>query len=154
MKEWIAHAAQTPLAPIPYYAPSTSIAALRAADDAIRAAGVNGIFTLASGLLPAEVHATALPHGLYLSGDHEAIAAALRLRRNTPHNFLVLRAEPAEETAAGGIYYGSRELPYGRGVCVPQLAVDLARLGGRGREQSEALVDQFASSVLSGTAFG
>jgi hypothetical protein len=148
LREWITRAESTPLEPMAYYAPDTSIAALRAAEEARRSSGIKGIFTLASAILPSEIHATALPHALYVSGDYDAIVTALRLRRTTPHNFLVLRAAPTDETAAGGVYYASRELPWGRGVAVPQLAVDFARLGGRGREQSAALVEYYASSLL------
>src|SRR5712691_6326958 len=144
LRAWIEQASSRPLDLIPFYAPATTPESLKRVDEARRAAGLNGIFTLASGLAPAEVHASGLPHGLYLSGEPDGIAADLRWRRTTPHNLLVLRADPAEETSAGGIYYASRELIHGRGVSLPQLAVDIARAGGRGGEQSEFLIQRYA----------
>jgi hypothetical protein len=89
-----------------------------------------------------------LPHGLYVSGDVAPIEEALHLERaTTPHNLLVLRAEPAAETSEAGIYGFTRPLPYGAGVALAQLASDFATSGGRGREQAERLVELYAKGL-------
>lgn len=89
-----------------------------------------------------------LPHGLYVSGDVSPIEEALKLEpATTPHNFLVLRAEPAAETPDAGIYGFTRTLPYGAGVALPQLTSDFATAGGRGRDQAERLVDLYARAL-------
>ncbi len=105
------------------------------------------MFTLASALLPDEVNVSGLPHGIYLGGDAAPVAAALGLRRITPHNFLVLRAEPAAESDAGGIYLLPRALPHGQGIAIPQLVVDFAQAGGRGPEQAEYLLESYAATL-------
>jgi len=93
------------------------------------------------------VFVAGLPHGVYVSGDVVPFEESLELKRTTPHNFLVLRADPAADTAAGGIYAFTRTLPHGYGVSLPQLAVDLAGVGGRGDEQSERLIEIFAKGL-------
>ncbi len=147
LKAWLNSGERTAVSITPYFAPDTRPAALAAAEAAARASGVKTVFTLASALLPSEAFVSGLPHGLYASGDVAPIEDALKLERaTTPHNFLVLRAEPAAESAAG-IYGFTRTLPHGTGVAVPQLASDFATAGGRGREQAERLVELYAKSL-------
>ncbi|WNZ66232.1 winged helix-turn-helix domain-containing protein (plasmid) [Myxococcus sp. MxC21-1] len=129
-----------------FNAPSTTPEALQSAFERLQALGVRAVYTLASALLPQERFVTGLPHGMYLSGAVEPVVTALRLRRLMPHNFWVLRAEPIVETSAGGIYFAPRLLPHGEGVALPQLAVDCSRAGGRGPEQADALVQQYAEA--------
>ena len=148
LKAWVQHAVTHPPSIQGFYAPSTTTAALRSGDAARREAGLTGIFTLASALAPAEAHASAMPHGIYLSGDPDPMIHALKLRRASPFNFLVLRADPVDETTAGGIYLSPREWAHGPGVSLPQLAVDFAAIGGRGPEQSEFLIRQYAAFIL------
>ena len=148
LREWVAYATEHPPAMQGFYAPSVTPDALHAGDAARREAGLDGAFTLASALLPDEVHAAALPHGMYLSGDPQPVIAALRLRRTTPFNFFLLRPDEAADTAAGGVYLLPRALPYGRGVAAPQLCADFAGIGGRGLEQSEFLMESYASMLL------
>lgn len=148
LRAWLESGERTAVRVTPYFAPDTRPAALAAAEAAARASGVRTVFTLASALLPGEAFVSGLPHGLYASGDVSPIEEALKLdRATTPHNFLVLRAEPAAETAAAGIYAFTRTLPHGAGVALPQLASDFATAGGRGREQAERLVELYARSL-------
>ncbi len=147
LRAWIESEANTAVRVERFHARSTAPAALARAAAAWRAAGQVGVFTLASALLPDEVHATALPHGAYLSGDVRVVEEALELRRVTPHNFLVLRPEPAVQTAAGGVLLHTRDLPHGPGVALPQLVVDFHRAGGRGPEQAEFLLQRWAAAL-------
>jgi hypothetical protein len=147
LRAWTRSGERTAARVTPYFAPNTRPEALAAAAEASRAAGVQSVFSLASALLPPEVFASGLPHGVYVSGDVAPFEDALDLKRTTPHNFLVLRADPAADTAAGGIYAFTRTLPHGHGVSLPQLAVDLAGVGGRGDEQSERLIEIFAKGL-------
>lgn len=147
LRAWIESGEGTAVQVAPYFAPDTRPETLRAAAAAVGESGVRSVFTLASGLLPAELFVSGLPHGAYLSGDVAPLEDALRLERVTPHNFLVLRADPAAETASGGIYGSTRTLPHGTGVALPQLAVDLAATGGRGREQADRLLELYARSL-------
>lgn len=147
LRAWVESGERTAAAVEAFNAPSTSPEALARADAARRAAGVSGVFTLASALLPDEVHVSALPHGMYIGGDAAPVVAALGLRRITPHNFLILRAEPAAESEAGGVYLSPRSLPHGLGVVVPQLVVDFAQAGGRGPEQAEFLLERYAAAL-------
>jgi hypothetical protein len=147
LQAWINSGRKTALAVEGFHAPSTRPEILAQAEAARHASGVTGIFTLASALDPKEVFVSGLPHGIYLAGDSQPIIKALQLRRITPHNFLILRADPAAETEAGGIYLSPRLLPAGyRGVALPQLAVDFAHIGGRGAEQSQHLVELYAKA--------
>ncbi|MBS2025690.1 MAG: hypothetical protein JST92_25095 [Deltaproteobacteria bacterium] len=152
LSAWILASAHQPLEADAWNAPSTSPAALDRARLAWESSNQRGVFTLASGLLPQEVFATALPHACYLSGDVRPVVSALQLRKTTPSNFLILRPSPSEATDAFGLYAGNRTLDYGLGVSLPQLAVDLARLGGRGRDQSDALVETFTASLAKSAA--
>lgn len=148
LKAWITSGEQTAVRVTPYFAPNTRPEALAAAEAAARASNVKTVFTLASALLPGEAFVAGLPHGLYVSGDVSPIEEALKLEpATTPHNFLVLRAEPAAETPEAGIYGFTRPLPYGAGVALPQLASDFATAGGRGREQADRLVDLYAKAL-------
>jgi hypothetical protein len=151
LRERTSYAADNPPAIQGYYAPSVSAETLRSADAARNEAGLKGIFTLASALHPDEVHASALPHGIYVSGDPAPIVEAMGLRRMTPFNFFVLRAEPAADTAAGGVYLEPRSLQHGLGVAIPQLCGDFAAIGGRGAEQAESLTRVYAERFLKGT---
>jgi hypothetical protein len=147
LRAWVESGERTAVRVTPYHAPSTRPEALAAAVAAARASGVGAVFTLASALLPGEPFASGLPHGAYLSGDVAPFEEALALERKTPHDFLVLRAEPAAETPAGGIHAFTRALPHGAGVALPQLAADFATAGGRGREQADHLVQRYAASL-------
>lgn len=147
LKAWAGSGERTAVRVTPYFAPNTRPEALGAAEKASRAAGVNSVFTLASALLPPEVFVSGLPHGAYISGDVAPFEEALRLERTTPHNFLVLRADPAADTVAGGIYAFTRTLAHGQGVALPQLAVDFSGAAGRGGEQAERLIDLYAKSL-------
>ncbi len=147
LRAWIESDASTAVRVERFHARSIAPAALARAAAAWRAAGQVGVFTLASALLPDEVHVSALPHGVYLSGDVRVVEEALGLRRVTPYNFAVLRPDPAVQTAAGGILLHPRELPHGPGVALPQLVVDLHRAGGRGPEQAELLLQRWAAAL-------
>lgn len=147
LKAWLDSGERTAVRVTPYYSPNTRAEALAAAAASAEKAGVRVVFTLASALLPSEVFVSALQHGIYASGDTSPIEEALRLERTTPHNFLILRAEPAAETSAGGVYSHTRGLPHGVGVSVPQLASDFVSLGGRGREQAERLLEIYAKDL-------
>lgn len=147
LRAWIDSGRRTAATIEAFNAPSTTVEALARADAARAAARIPGLFTLASALRSEEVHVSGLPHGMYLGGDATPVVQALGLRHLTPHNFLILRADPASETEAGGIYFSPRTLPQGQGVALPQLAVDFAGLAGRGPEQSAYLVERYASAL-------
>ena len=151
LRAWIESGERTAVAVDSFYAPAVDGWALTAARIALTESGVKGIWSLASGLLPDEAHASGLPHGIYLSGSIAPLEKALRLRRVTPHNFLVLRAEAAAETDAGGIYAYPRDLPHGPGVGLPQLAADCAAAGGRGPEQARFLLQRYAEMLRRGS---
>jgi hypothetical protein len=147
LRAWIESGERTAVAVEAFNAPATTTEALARADAARRAAGISGLFALAGALLPNEVHVSGLPHGMYLGGDIAPVVEALGLRRITPHNFLILHAEPAAESPAGGIYLSPRTLPHGQGVALPQLVVDFARAAGRGPEQAEYLLERYAAAL-------
>ncbi|WP_373047022.1 hypothetical protein [Vulgatibacter sp.] len=150
VRAWIDSGERTAVAVEAYYAPAVTPEALARARAALDEQQVKGIWSLASGLAPDELHVSGLPHGIYLSGSSAPVERALQLRRTTPHNFLVLRAEPAAETDAGGIYMSPRTLGHGSGVSLIQLAVDCAGIGGRGPEQARFLIDRYADSIRRG----
>lgn len=147
LNAWLQSGERTAARVTPYFAPNTRPDALAAAENASRAAGVTSVFTLASALQGAELFVSGLVHGAYVSGDVAPFEEALQLERTTPHNFLILRAEQAADTSAGGIYAFTRALSHGTAVALPQLASDFATAGGRGREQAERLVELYASSL-------
>ncbi len=147
LRAWMDSGERTAAVVEAFNAPATTAEALARGDAARRAAGVSGLFTLASALLPDEVHVSGLPHGMYLGGEIAPVVQALGLRRITPHNFLILRAEPAADSAAGGVYLSPRTLPHGQGVALWQLAVDFAQAGGRGPEQAEHLLERYAAAL-------
>jgi hypothetical protein len=130
-----------------YFAPNTRPERLAEAAAASRAGGVKSVFTLASGLLPEEVFVSGLPHGAYVSGDVSTFEEKLELERSTPHNFFILRPEPAAETSAGGVYGFTREGQAGAAVALPQLAADFAAIGDRGREQADRLIELYAKRL-------
>lgn len=147
LRAWLESGEKTASSVEGFNAPSTTPELLRKGFLALESQGVRAIYTLASGLLPEERFVAGVPHGLYLTGSIEPVISAFGLRRMTPHNFWVLRAEPAAETEAGGIYHAPRQLPHGPGVALPQLVVDFHRSGGRGPEQADELVQRFASAL-------
>jgi hypothetical protein len=147
LRAWMESGAKTGLAVEAFNAPSTSPHSLARASDTLTQQGIRTIFTLASGLTPDERYVSGLPHGLYLSGALEPVVEALQLRRMTPHNFFILRPEPAADTAAGGVYFAPRALEVGPAVALPQLAVDLHGLGGRALEQATVLLEQYAKAL-------
>jgi hypothetical protein len=144
---WLASNERTAAAVEAFNAPSTTPELLHKAFEELKGQGARAIFTLASALLPEERFVSGLPHGIYLTGPIDAAVQAFGLRRMTPHNFWVLRAEPAAETAAGGVYQMPRQLPHGSGVTIPQAAVDLHHSGGRGKEQAAELLRMYARDV-------
>lgn len=147
LRAWVESGERTAASITPYNSPNTRPDALARAAAAARAQGVTSIFTLASALQTDEVFASGLPHGVYLSGDAEPFEQELQLRSTTPHNFWILRADPAADTAAGGIHAFTRALPHGEGVALPQLVVDFAVAGGRGKEQADFLLSLYAKSL-------
>ncbi|WP_408888511.1 hypothetical protein ACJ2CR_27245 [Myxococcus faecalis] len=147
LKTWMKHGRPTAISKEGFNAPSTTSQALEAGYRRLISQGIRSIFSLASALEPEERFVSGLPHGLYLSGSQEAAIRAFELRRMTPHNFWILRAEPSAETEVGGIYFSPRALPHGPGVALPQLAVDFQHSGGRGEEQADELLRRFARSL-------
>jgi hypothetical protein len=147
LRSWLQSGEKTAATLDGFNAPSTAPELLLKGYSALKHQGVQAIYSLASALLPEERFVSGLPHGLYLTGSIDAVIAAFGLRRMTPHNFWVLRAETAAETEAGGIYHAPRQLPHGPGVALPQLTVDFQRIGGRGAEQAEELVQRFAREL-------
>lgn len=147
LRAWLESGEKTAIAVEGFNAPSTAPDRLARGYSLLEEQRMGAIYTLASALLPEERFVSGLPHGLYLSGSIEAAITAFGLRRMTPHNFWVLRAEPAAETPRGGLYFKPRMLPHGPGVALPQLAVDFHRSGGRGGEQAEELVQRFAQAL-------
>lgn len=130
-----------------FYAPSIQREVLRRAFDDLTRARVRCAFTLAAGLTEQERQVSALQFGLYVVGSIASVIEALELRPTTPHNFLVHVPHAEHETDRGGVFYGSRDLEIGKGVGLPQLAIDLAALGGRAREQSNLLIEQIQERV-------
>lgn len=148
LRAWMDAGAPSHVVVEPFFAPNTTPDALsRAWREVESGRHGRGVFTLASALKPEEVHVSGLPHGLYLTGELDPIVAALELRRTTPHNFLVLRADPHAETDDGGIFYATRDLPFGAGVSLPQLVVDFANAAGRGPEQARFLLRRYVDSL-------
>ncbi len=147
LRAWLFQGARTAAVVDGFNAPSTTAESLARGFSALAAEGIRGVFTLASGLRPEERFASALPHGLYLSGSVEPVIQAFGLRRMTPHNFLVLRPEVAAETEDGGIYFANRMLPHGPGVALPQLIADFHHTGGRGKEQAELLLERYLQAL-------
>jgi hypothetical protein len=144
LRSWIESGESTAVETLRFYAPSTAHALLSRVTQALQGTGMRSVFTLASGLLPDEAHVAALPHGIYLSGSIEPVREALGLKETTPHNFFILRAHPTSMSEHGGIFSGTRSLPWGAGVSLPQLAVDCAGVAGRGRDQAMRLLELFA----------
>jgi hypothetical protein len=148
LRAWVKSTEEHPSTILPFYAPDTSASALARAAAAGSAAGTRIAFTLASGFKEdRERFVGGLPHGAYVSGDLQPIVDALGLKEDTPDNFWILRPDPADGAASGGVYEGARELPFGSGVSLAQLAVDCAGVPGRGDEQAEYLVDVFAKTL-------
>ncbi|ATB44544.1 hypothetical protein MYMAC_000115 [Corallococcus macrosporus DSM 14697] len=147
LRAWMESGEKTAVTLDGFNAPSTTGEVLGKGMRQLESQGVRAIFTLASALLPEERFVSGLPHGLYLTGSIDAAISAFGLRRMTPHNFWVLRAEPSAETDAGGIFFAQRGLVHGPGVALPQLAVDFQRSGGRGKEQADELVQRFARAL-------
>lgn len=147
LRAWIESGERTALAVEPFNARSTSESALKQGFEKLRAQGASAIFTLASAIATESAIVTALPHGVYCSASTAIVQEAFSLRRQTPHNFLVLRPDPAADTANGGIASSVRTLPHGPGVALPQLIVDLSAVGGRAKEQADALLDGWTRSL-------
>ena len=149
LNEWLASGEAKFHHSLAFNAPSTRTEDLRLArDHLLSETGQAPLWTLASGLLPNEVFVSGLPHGAYLNGSPELLVRALNLRDVTPHNFLILVPRPEDQTEFGGLYDSPRDgLPHGKSICLPQLAADFSALGGRGREQSRFLVDEFAKKI-------
>ncbi|MBK6688834.1 MAG: hypothetical protein IPG45_30465 [Deltaproteobacteria bacterium] len=146
IRRWMESAEPAAAVIKPFYAPSTRPEALARAFKAASQRDLPCAFTLAAALLPKELHVAGLPFGLYSGGDQGAVIDALGLRETPPHNFLLMVPHSIQESATGGVFYKLRDLPHGRGVCLPQLAVDCALQGGRAREQAARIVAQIAAS--------
>lgn len=146
LKAWLDSGARTWVSIEPYNAPSTRPSDLQRASEACVSSGAETIFTFASGLQPTELFVAGLPHGAYLSGNEAPLAQALGLRRITPHNFLIVRPHPTLGGGVGGVFTGARDLPWGRGVSLPQLALDFASAPGRGKEQADHLVSVYGEA--------
>src|SRR5690606_4426801 len=101
LRTWIESGERTAQAVEAYYAPAVGADALTRAWDSLQEQGVKGIWSLASATAREDLHVSGLPHGIYLAGSAAPLERTLQLRRVTPHNFLVLRADPAAETDAG-----------------------------------------------------
>ncbi|WP_371746216.1 hypothetical protein [Myxococcus sp. CA040A] len=147
LKAWVDSGRPTATSKEGFNAPSTMPDALRQGFSELASRGIRAVFTLASALLPEERFVSGVPHGLYLAGSLDAAVTAFGLRRMTPHNFWIHRADPAAETEVGGIYFAQRQLPYGLGVSLPQLTVDFKHSGGRGSEQAEELIMRYARAL-------
>jgi hypothetical protein len=137
-----------------FYARSTTVGALERAHKRCTDQGIEPLWSLASALHPGEVFVSGLPHGAFLGGDPSPLIDALELRDVTPHNFLLLVADPEDYTENGGLYEGTRQtIRWGRSASLPQLVIDFQSIGGRGPEQADFLIERFADSVaLQGTA--
>lgn len=147
LKRWMTEDDASAVVTERFNAPSTEAAVLREGSEVLSARGIRSIFTLASALLPSEVFSTALPHGIYVSGDASSAIVKLGLRRITPYNFFVLKPHPSVDTEAGGVYFAPRTFPHGQGVFLPQLVLDFNRAGGRGPEQAKELLEGFAEEL-------
>jgi hypothetical protein len=153
LRAWLKSAEEHSSTILPFYAPDTSHEALARAATAASTAGTRLAFTLASGFREdRERFVGGLPHGAYVSGDLQPIVDALGLKEDTPDNFWIVRPDPADGADRGGLYEGARELPYGSGVSLPQLAVDCSGVPGRGDDQAEYLVDVFAKTLPTAVA--
>jgi hypothetical protein len=154
LRSWVASGERAAIAVDGFYAPATSHAALAAAADKLsRDCGQTPLFSLASALLPSDVHVAGLPHGAYWTGELPRLVEALSLKRTTPHNFLVLSPDPLVWTAAGGLLLAdsadtaaNMDNPFRR-VSLPQLAADFSTLPSRGREQAEFLLGVYAKRL-------
>lgn len=147
LKEWKNSGRPTAISKEGFNAPSTTPDRLHDGYFQLVSQGIRAVFTLASALAPDERFVSGVPHGLYLSGSLDAAISAFGLRRMTPHNFWIHRADPAAETEEGGIYFAQRLWPHGPGVALPQLTVDFHHSGGRGPEQAEELLKRYARAL-------
>ncbi len=147
LRAWIASGEPTALAIERFNARDTSAAALSEGARQLAGRGIRSVFSLGSALREDERWASALPQGLYCDASSDILQEAFALRPHTPFNFFILRPEPAANTEAGGIYFATREVESGSGVCLPQLIVDLNRMGGRSVEQAERLMEAWSRSL-------
>lgn len=140
LEAWLQFDAR-PLAIVePYYAPSTEPADLERVAKRLSGEGIAFAFTLQSALTPEQQYVSGLPHGLYLNGDSGLVVEELKLRKVTPHNFLILRPAPVDSTIDYGVFRKNEQR-----VATPQLMLDLVTHGGgRGREQADALLAEWA----------
>ncbi|MBI3182158.1 MAG: Rrf2 family transcriptional regulator [Myxococcales bacterium] len=127
----------------PFYAPSTSPRDLDHLARKLEAIGAPFAFTLMSATREEDVFVGGAPHGLYLAGDLRLVVDELKLRKVTPHNFLVLRPEPDAAVTDYGVFQ-----PGKRHVSEPQLILDFIAHGGpRGREQAEHLARRWSERL-------
>ena len=147
LRAWLDSGERTFAAVEPFNARSTNEAALREGLERLQAQGARCIFTLASAIPREASIVTALPHGLYSGASLSLIQEAFGLRRQTPHNFLVYRPEPAADSESGGIFASARAMPAGPAVAIPQLIVDLHSMGGRAAEQGDALLETWSRTL-------
>lgn len=147
LRAWLESGERTAVSMESFNARSTTEKALREGSERLRAQSAPAIFTLASALETDSAVVTALPHGLYSGASIGLVQEAFGLRRQTPHNFFVLRPEPAADTSHGGIEDSVRMLPHGPAVALPQLIVDLNGVGGRAKEQADVLLEAWARSL-------
>jgi hypothetical protein len=154
LRAWRESGAGTAVAVERFYAPSTTPSTLANALQRLEPTGSTLRFTLASALLPDELFASGLPHAAYWVGDIAPLVQVLQLRRITPHNFLILVPNAHLWRDLGGLlqrdpFRGDLDdRDHIQRVALPQLVVDFATVaGGRGREQSDFLLDRYAKSL-------
>ena len=154
LEAWIASGEQAARATEAFYCPVTSRQSLFvAANRVARATGTAPLLTLASALEEDEVHVAALPHGIYWPGELGPIVEAFGLTRMTPRNFRILLPDPIVWTTAGGLLQDDPSRPASHDaigqnrVCMPQLIVDFSAIQGRGHEQAEFLLAQYAAKL-------
>jgi hypothetical protein len=140
---WVEEGAPSAIMVEPFHAPSTSAKDLEVAANQLRLEDAPFAFTLLSAVASEKVIVGGLPHGIYLNGDASVLIDALRLKKVTPHNFLILRPHAAESSTPYGVFREGRS-----DVATPQLVRDLITFGGpRGLEQAELLKSDWASTV-------
>lgn len=143
LRGWLDSGYRPAAAVEPFYAPSTGPRDLDRVARTLEDAGVHFAFTLLSATPEAEIVTGGMPHGMYLAGDVRRVADELKLRKITPHNFLILRPEAHAATTSYGVFRDQKRI-----VSRPQLALDyVAYGGGRGREQADQLLNAWAREL-------
>lgn len=150
LRAWLKSGEKASITAEAFYCPTTRSSALTDAHHSLtRTSKLHPLFTLAGALEPEDVHVSALPYGLYWTGETQAVVEAFGLKRATPHNFLILRPDPVVWTDAGGLLltHGPDVTAVPSRVGLPQLAADFATLPGRSKDQANFLVDIYARQL-------